>query len=144
VRSALVFSLLVLSPVSITWAASPADVAGSGSQLEIRQLQTREYDTLDREMTMRSVVATLQDLGFIIDTADLAIGTVTATRFYQHKRYQTYVMRMTVTVREKDNERIAVRVNARVQEEAVTRPETYQDFFAALDKSMFLTLHKID
>jgi ribosome-associated translation inhibitor RaiA len=69
---------------------------------------------------------------------------VTATRFYQHKRYQTYVMRMTVTVREKDNERIAVRVNARVQEEAVTRPETYQDFFAALDKSMFLTLHKID
>jgi hypothetical protein len=47
-------------------------------------MQTREYDTLDKNMTLRSVVATLQDPGFTISNADGGIGTVTATRLYQH------------------------------------------------------------
>ena len=120
------------------------DVTGSASQLETRQLQTREYDTLDKRMTLRSVVATLQDLGFTIDTADLALGTITARRLYQHKQYENYLMRMTVTVREREGERVAVRVNARLDDAAITDPKTYQDFFVALDKAMFLTLHKVD
>ncbi len=119
------------------------DVMGSGS-LETRQIQTREYDTLDRRMTLRSVVATLQDLGFTIDTADLALGTITARRLYQHKQYENYLMRMTVTVREREGDRVAVRVNARLDDQAITDPKTYQDFFVALDKAMFLTLHKVD
>ena len=120
------------------------DVTGSASQLETRQLQTREYDTLDKRMTLRSVVATLQDLGFTIDTADLALGTITARRLYQHKQYENYLMRMTVTVREREGDRVAVRVNARLDDAAITDPKTYQDFFVALDKAMFLTLHKVD
>ena len=95
-------------------------------------------------MTMRSVVATLQDLGFTIDSADAKIGTITATRLYQQAQYETYEMRMTVTVRERDAGRIAVRANARLGEKAIDTPETYQDFFNALDKSMFLTLHRVD
>lgn len=114
------------------------DVVGSGTQLEIRQIQTREYDTLDKKLTMRSVIATLQDLGFLIDNADLDLGTITATRLHQYK------MRMTVTVRKKGQTRIAVRVNARIGETSVTNPLTYQDFFVVLDKAMFLTLHKVD
>ena len=125
-------------------ASNAPDVTGSNQSLDTRELQTREYDTLDKNMTLRSVVATLQDLGFTISNADAGIGTVTATRLYQHKRYETYVMRMTVTVRERDGERIAVRANARLNDEAIDKPQTYQDFFAALDKSMFLTLHKVD
>ena len=85
------------------------DVTGSDQALALRQMQTREYDTLDRDMTLRSVVATLQDLGFTIDSADAKIGTVTASRYYQKQKYDTHVMRMTVTVRDKDGERIAVR-----------------------------------
>jgi hypothetical protein len=120
------------------------DVTGTGSQLETRQFQTREYDTLDKRMTLRSVVATLQDLDFTIDTADLNLGTVTATRMYQHGPYENYVMRMTVTVRERGEDRVAVRANARLGDAAIEDPRTYQDFFAALDKAMFLTLHQVD
>jgi hypothetical protein len=119
-------------------ATTPANVAGAGTQLETRQIQTREYDTLDKAMTMRSVIATLQDLGFTIDQADAELGTITATRLHKH------TMRMTVTVVQKGGQRIAVRANARIGESGVTDAATYQDFFVALDKAMFLTLHKVD
>lgn len=89
-------------------------------------------------MTMRSVVATLQDLGFTIDQADLELGTVTATRLDE------YTMRMTVTVVEKGDTRISVRANARIGENSVKDAATYQDFFVVLDKAMFLTLNKVD
>jgi len=119
-------------------ATTPVDIAGSGTQLEARQIQTRQYDTLDKSLTMRSVVATLQDLGFTIDQADAELGTITATRYHQ------YTMRMTVTVVQRGAERVSVRANARIGEEAVTDAQTYQDFFVALDKAMFLTLNRVD
>lgn len=119
-------------------ATSPANVAGPGTQLETRQIQTREYDTLDKAMTMRSVVATLQDLGFTIDQADAELGTVTATRLSE------FTMRMTVTAVKKEGSRISVRANARIGENSVMDAATYQDFFVALDKAMFLTLHQVD
>jgi hypothetical protein len=53
-------------------------------------------------------------------------------------------MRMTVTVQDKGSKQISVRSNARIGEENVTDPNTYQDFFAALDKAMFLTQNKVD
>ncbi len=114
------------------------DVIGAGSQLEIRQIQTRDYDTLDKRMTMRAVVSTLQDLGFTIDRADLDTGTVTGTR------YSDYTMRITVIVREKGENRMSVRANARIDEKTVDDAKTYQDFFVALDKAMFLVLQKVD
>ena len=119
-------------------ATSPANVAGTGTQLEMREIQTREYDTLDKSMTMRSVIASLQDLGFTIDQADADLGAVTATRLDE------YTMRMTVTVVERNNQRISVRANARINEDSVTDAATYQDFFVVLDKAMFLTLHNVD
>jgi hypothetical protein len=132
-------ALSIISAVALAGCAGPEpSVTGATSQVEIRQIQTREYDTLNREMTLRSVIATLQDLGFVIDKADAQLGTVTATR------YNEYMMRMTVTVREKDSQRIAVRANARIDETAVTDAKTYQDFFVALDKAMFLTAQKVD
>ena len=131
-------SLLCAFVIVAGCATTPADVIGAGTQLETRQIQTREYDTLDKPMTMRSVVATLQDLGFTIDQADLELGTVTATRLHE------YTMRMTVTVVEKGDTRISVRANARIGENSVKDAETYQDFFVVLDKAMFLTLNKVD
>jgi len=114
------------------------DVIGGGTRLETRQIQTRTYDTLDKAMTMRSVIATLQDLGFTIDQADLELGTVTATRLHQ------YTMRMTVTVVPKGEERISVRANARIGEQSIQDADTYQDFFVVLDKAMFLTQNNVD
>lgn len=136
--------VVLLCAALVGCASVTPDVTGSASQLETRQIQTREYDTLNKRMTLRSVVATLQDLGFTIDTADLALGTITARRLYHHKNYENYLMRMTVTVREREGDRVAVRANARLDDQAITDPKTYQDFFVALDKAMFLTLHKVD
>jgi len=117
---------------------TPANILGTNSQLESRQIQTRSYDSLNKQMTMRSVVATLQDLGFTIDQADPDLGTVTATRLHE------YTMRMTVTVVEKGDKGISVRVNARINEDSVTDAVTYQDFFVVLDKAMFLASNNIN
>lgn len=136
--------IVVLCLLITGCATADPDVTGPAGQLEARQIQTRDYDTLDKAMTLRSVVATLQDLDFTIDTADINLGTITATRLYHHDKYENYPMRMTVSVRAKQGNRVSVRANARLGEEAITDPRTYQDFFIALDKAMFLTLHKVD
>ncbi len=133
-----IIMLLSLALASGCATTAPDDVVGAGTQLATREIQTRRYDTLDKPMTMRSVIATLQDLGFTIDQADLDLGTITATRLHE------YTMRMTVTVVEKGDARISVRANARIDENSVTDPATYQDFFVVLDKAMFLTHHKVD
>jgi hypothetical protein len=131
--------LPILIPLLLVGCATaPIDITGAGTQLETRQIQTRSYDTLDKTMTMRSVIATLQDLGFTVDQADAELGTITATRLHE------YTMRMTVTVVERDGERVSVRTNARIGENAVTDAATYQDFFVVLDKAMFLTMNKVD
>ena len=131
--------LLVVILFSIAGCAAPtAAITAGGSQVELRQIQTREYETLDKRGTLRSVVATLQDLGFVIDKADYDLATITATKL------QKYSIRMTVTVRERDGDRLAVRANARFNEDPIEDPKSYQDFFATLDKAMFLTLHEVD
>ena len=137
-RSKQLLALLGLLSLAGCATTTPTNIAGAGTQLETRQIQTRQYDTLDKAMTMRSVIATLQDLGFTIDQADAELGTTTATRLHD------YTMRMTVTVVKKEGARISVRANARIGENAVTDAATYQDFFVVLDKAMFLTLHKVD
>ena len=119
-------------------ATTGPNVTGATSQLQTRQIQTRQYETLDKNMTLRSVIATLQDLGFVIDDANPNLGTVTATRLHK------YPMRMTVAVVNKGEKKVSVRVNARIDENSVTDARTYQDFFTALDKAMFLTLNKVD
>jgi hypothetical protein len=44
-------------------------VMESGSAVELRSFQTRTFDTTDKKEMMNAVIATLQDLDFIIDKA---------------------------------------------------------------------------
>tara|TARA_B100001939_G_C16641324_1_gene487733 strand:+ start:103 stop:534 length:432 start_codon:yes stop_codon:yes gene_type:complete len=108
------------------------------SQVELRQIQTRAFDTTDSEKTLRNVMATLQDLGFVIDKADGTLGTVSATKL------QGYALKMTVTVRSRGDKQMMVRANAQYQLKAVEDPEPYQNFFTALSKAMFLEAHQVD
>ena len=119
-------------------ASQNAAITDGGSQIHTRHMQTRVYDTLNKRDTLRSVLATLQDLGFVIDTADYDMATITATRL------QEYKIRMTVTVRDRDDSRLAVRANAQFNDQAIEDPNAYQDFFTVLDKAMFLTMHNVD
>lgn len=111
--------------------------AGS-SQVAIRQIQTRAFDTTDRKKTLRTVIATLQDLGFVIDKADDDLGTVSGTKL------DGYSLRMTVTVRPRGEKQTMVRANAQYNITAVEDPEPYQQFFTALEKAMFLTAQQVD
>jgi hypothetical protein len=127
-------------------AAPTASVTAGGNQAELRQMQTREYQQLDRRSAMRSVIATLQDLGFVIDRAEYELGLLTATRYEERTgpRAGQHIVRVTVTVTERAEQRLSVRANARYGETAIEDPEAYQDFFAALDKSLFLTANRVD
>ncbi len=108
------------------------------TQVQLRSVSTRAFDTGDRNLTIRNVIATLQDLNFVIDKADDSLGTVSATKF------DTYVMRMTVTVRPRGDKQVAVRASAQYNMVAVSDAKPYQQFFAALEKAMFLTANEID
>ncbi len=113
-------------------------VLEGGSQVELRNIQTRRFETDDRVQTLRTVIATLQDLGFVIDKADETLGAVSATKL------DGYELRMTVTVRPRPPESLLVRASAQYQMAPLENPETYQDFFTALEKSMFLAAQGVD
>ena len=55
-----------------------------------------------------------------------------------------YELRMTVTVRPRPPDSLLVRASAQYEREPVDSPETYQDFFTALEKSMFLAAQGVD
>ena len=107
-------------------------------QVQLRQIQSRAFDTTDKTKTLRTVISTLQDLGFVIDKADLELGSITATKL------DGYALRMSVTVRPRNAKQLLVRANAQFQEAAVTDPAPYQAFFSSLSKSMFLTAQNVD
>jgi outer membrane murein-binding lipoprotein Lpp len=113
-------------------------LATTESQLALRQMQSRAFDTTDRNMMLRTVVATLQDLSFVIDEADAMIGSVSGTKL------DGYRLRMTVSIRPRGETQLLVRANAQYNVKAVDDPEPYQQFFFALEKSLFLTAHQVD
>ena len=108
------------------------------TQAELRAVQTRVFDTPDRVMVIGSIIATLQDLGFVIDQADEKLGSVSATRL------SGTVMRMTVTARALSNSQVAVRASGQHGLEAVSDAEPFQQFFNALAQAMFLTAHEVN
>ena len=110
----------------------------SENQVKLRQIQSRRFDTNDKNKTLRTAMATLQDLGFVIDDADDTLGTVSATKL------DRYELRMTVTVRPYGEKQMIVRANAQYNIEAVEDPEPYQQFFNSFEKAMFLTAHNVD
>lgn len=113
-------------------------LAVTKSQVELRSFQTRAFDTTDKEKTLRTVMATLQDLSFVLGKADAVLGTVSGTKL------DGYQLRITVTVRPRGETQMLVRANAQYNITAVEDPEPYQQFFVALERAMFLTAHEVD
>jgi hypothetical protein len=109
------------------------------SQVQLRSMQTRAFDTTDKRTMMQTVISTMQDLEFVIDKADFILGSVTGSKFLGQR-----IVKMTVTVRTRGEKQLLVRANARYGIKSVEDPETYQDFFTALEKSLFLTAHQVD
>ena len=138
------------------------------SQVKLRSIQSRVFDTTDRAKILRAAVATLQDLFFDIDVLDEELGIVSGKKWFNydspwadHPTYYLYqtdeliifntnfrswgpfnyrndLTRITVTVRPKEKTRSLVRASVQYNIRAVEDPEMYQKFFKTLSQSMFL------
>ena len=111
-------------------------LAPTEEQMKLRNFQSRTFDVADRTQAIRGVIAALQDLGFIIERANADLGLVTAARFAEPRYYD--VMGVTVTVRPQGEGQMLIRANAIYNNAPVTDPKGYQNFFATLERSMFI------
>lgn len=129
--------LMVAALLMVGCATTNQHVLDSGdqTQLQKRSYQSRVFETQDKERILRATISTLQDLGFVIDRADLMLGSVSATKLDGHQ------IKMTVSVRPKGQDRMTVRANAQFNVRPIEDPKHYQDFFVSLEKSLFLTAH---
>jgi hypothetical protein len=116
----------------------PRLLGASDSQVKLRVMQSRAFDSGDSVKTLKAVMATLQDLGFVLDKADSHLGTVSGTKL------NDYALRITVTVRSRGETQVVVRANAQMDQQTVADPKPYQEFFVALERAMFLTAQQVD
>jgi hypothetical protein len=148
-RKSAILTIAALACIAaLSSCASPPErgvLSSPESQLKLRSIQSRAYDTTDRQFVMRGVIATLQDLEFMIEAADAGLGTVTARKFVLVRGTNVASdLTLTATVRPRGEKQMLVRLNAEFNRKAVEGPEVYQSFFAALGKSLFLSGQEVD
>ncbi len=166
------FALMFLLTVGIASCAStpkPPPIPQL-TQLELRQLQTREYSSVDLNIATKAVIAALQDEGFIVATASPELGLVTAAmEIYEVDKatkgsvefwygsgmgtYQTTKRFETSTTVEKYGEGIRIRINivakaisnsgGNIWSQPVYDAKMYQSIFSKLDKALFLQKEKM-
>jgi hypothetical protein len=144
-KSILIISILLLTACETT-SSRLLDSSVNKSAVELRSIQARAFDTKDQNKTLRTIIATLQDLSFVIDKADMELGSVSATKLDSSNQgfgNIGYALRMTVSARPVGN-RTVIRANAQFNITPVVEPKPYQDFFVALEKAMFLTAHQVE
>lgn len=117
------------------------------SQVKLRSIQSRSFDTTEKDKMLRTVISTLQDLGYIVTETNEVIGTVSAHT--NHAKYEWFKKKklpvlITVSVRPRGDTQLLVRANAQYDRKAVKEPMVYQNFFNVLEKSVFLTAREVE
>ncbi len=139
------------------------------TQLQVRQFQTRTYDTKNTKMVMKALFNVLQDDGFIVKNAVVDLGLLTAEKevdiessgvkffalFFMGANAsweKSLILEATANVSE-FGERTKVRMNfqAKVLDNAgrvlsveqVQDEKFYQDFFSKVDKGIFIEKERI-
>ncbi len=132
-------SLVALALFSAACSAPKPSVnllAPSEAQTKLRAIQSRTFELSDRLVALRGVMGVLQDLGFVIERANEELGLVTGAKFAEPNYLD--VVAITVTVRPQEGGKFLVRVNAIYNNRPIEDPEVYQNFFAALERSLFV------
>jgi hypothetical protein len=109
----------------------------SEPQVKLRSMQSRVFDITDQNRLLRTIIATFQDLGFVIDDAEESLGTVSGTK------RSGYSLRMTVSIRARGTHQMIVRSNIQFNLQTIEEPEPYQYFFSTLSKALFLEAQPI-
>lgn len=139
------------------------------TQLQIREFQTRMYDTNDTKMIMKAMLNVLQDDGFIVKNAVMDLGLLSAEKtvdienkgeaflaaFFlgaQATWKKASVIECTANVSEYGNQ-TRVRVNFQVkvldnkggirEVKQIEEEKYYQDFFSKVDKGIFIQKEKL-
>ena len=161
---------LILPAVLIMFALGCATgVAPRKTQLQIREIQTRTFETNDTKMVMKAMLNVLQDEGFIVKNAVLDLGLLSAEKAVdiedkgeafmmvflagpEAKWNKASIIECTANVSE-FGEKIRVRVNFQlkvldnkggiVKIEQIDDEKYYRDFFSKVDKGIFLQREKI-
>ena len=139
------------------------------TQLQTREIQTREYDTSDTRLVMKAVLNVLQDEGFIAKDASYELGLIRAEKEVDLENRSNSLFRSFVLGSEalwvksslleasanvsEYGRQTRVRVNFHrkvfdnrggvVSTEQVLVPEFYQDFFSKVDKGIFIQKQRI-
>lgn len=135
-RLLLIAGLAIFATACANPKPAPNLLAPTAEQMKMRSMQSRSFDVADRATAIRAVVEALQDLGFIIERANGPLGLVTAARFAEPRYFD--VVGVTVTVRPEGEGAMMIRINAIYNNAPVTDPKVYQNFFATLERSMFI------
>jgi len=133
-RYGLCASLLACAAV-----CSGCATANTAGPVKLRSMQARDFDTADKKKMLQAVIGTMQDLDFAIDKADYTLGTVTGSKYLGDA-----VAAMDVTVKPRGATQLLVWANAHYGAASVKEAATYQDFFVALEKALFLTAQQVD
>jgi hypothetical protein len=138
------------------------------TQLEIRQVQTRTFDTQDQVLVMKAVLNVLQDDGFIVSHANAELGLISASKELATERVEKPEMQRrfgiplhahfvlieaSATISLIDR-RTRVRANFQIKffdddrKKLLTVSQImdgnyYQDFFSKVDKGIFIQKEKI-
>ena len=84
-RNVLVFMLAGLGPLTYLTSCAMTASAPVKTQLQIRQLQTRVFETPDDKAVLKAMVNVLQDDGYIIKDANAELGILAATKEYEEE-----------------------------------------------------------
>ena len=138
------------------------------SQVKLRSAQSRVFDTTNRVAVLEAVVTTMQDLGFMVEVLDQQLGIVSAKKYVDLERptfldpsyllyrpdtlliltrnihtwgpffHRSDLVRLTATVRKRNDAQLVVRASAQYYLRAVEDPAPYQQFFRTMEQSLFL------
>jgi ribosomal protein S8 len=139
------------------------------TQLQIREFQTRTYETNDTKMIMKAMLNVLQDEGFIVKNAVMDLGLLSAEKTIdieskgeaflsvlflgaQATWKKASLIECTANVSEYGNQS-RVRVNFQVkvldnkggiiEVKQIEEEKYYQDFFSKVDKGIFIQKEKL-
>jgi hypothetical protein len=72
--------LLLVVAAALFAGGCTAGVQPPKTQLEVREFQTRTFDTADGKLVMKAMLNVLQDDGYVVKNAVVELGLITATK----------------------------------------------------------------